>query len=114
MAENTSKKSDGVQVCPQLLVVDVAKTAAYWRVTFGEAHVHLARCPAGAVRPNNKAVEGITDIYIYVADADAVFRDVKTRGAKIITEPKTQPYGMRDFDIEECNGYRIAFGADVS
>ena len=24
-----------------------------------------------------------------------------------------QPYGCRDFDIEDCNGYRLCFGQDL-
>jgi hypothetical protein len=24
-----------------------------------------------------------------------------------------QPYGCRDFDVADCNGYRLAFGHDT-
>ena len=29
---------------------------------------------------------------------------------KIAREIRNEPYGFRDLDIEDCNGYRVAFG----
>ena len=31
-----------------------------------------------------------------------------------ITAPRDQPYGCRDFEIEDRDGYRIAFGQDIA
>jgi len=32
---------------------------------------------------------------------------------KIARDICDQPYGCRDFEIEDCNGYRICFGQDL-
>jgi len=39
-----------------------------------------------------------------------VYRD---RGVKIVREPKDQPWGLRQFIIEDCDGYLISFSADI-
>jgi hypothetical protein len=36
-----------------------------------------------------------------------------SRGVKIARDICGQLYGMRDFDIEDCNGYRLCFGHDI-
>jgi hypothetical protein len=31
----------------------------------------------------------------------------------IARDIRDEPYGCRDFDIEDCNGYRLCFGHDT-
>ena len=69
----------------------------------------------GLMRPNNRAEpeEGVWDAYVWIEDADALYAEFKTKGVKIAREICDQPYGCRDFDIEDCNGYRLCFGQDL-
>ncbi|MDQ3815272.1 MAG: VOC family protein [Armatimonadota bacterium] len=46
-------------------------------------------------------------------DMDGLFNEYRAKGVKIITEPTIQPYGLRQFDIEDCNGYRFCFSVDA-
>jgi len=48
-------------------------------------------------------------LYFHVADADAFHAEVQKRGGKPATSPKTQFYGLRDFGIQDPDGYRIVF-----
>jgi len=48
-----------------------------------------------------------------VNDADALYEEVKGRGAKIDYELCDQPYGCREFGIQDLDGYDIAFGQDI-
>jgi len=65
--------------------------------------------PNRLVDPNGEA----WDAYVWVDDADALFEEFKSRGVKMTRNICDQPYGCRDFDIEDCNGYRLCFGQDL-
>lgn len=69
----------------------------------------------GFMRPNGRALPGgdAWDAYVYVDDADALYQEFTGRGVTIARGLCDQPYGNRDFDIEDCNGYRLCFGSDL-
>jgi len=39
--------------------------------------------------------------------------EFKSKGVKITRDICDQPYGCRDFDMEDCNGYWLCFGQDI-
>ena len=53
------------------------------------------------------------DIYIYVKDVEGLHADLKHRGAKIMQQPFEAPCGLREFSIEDLNGYRLTFGQPI-
>jgi hypothetical protein len=65
--------------------------------------------PNGLVDPEGEA----WDAYIWIDDADALHREFKSNQVKIRRDVRDQPYGCRDFDVEDCNGYRLCFGHDI-
>ncbi|HWZ81449.1 MAG TPA: VOC family protein [Terriglobales bacterium] len=65
--------------------------------------------PNRLVDPNGEA----WDAYLWVQNADALCNEFKANGVKIAREICDQPYGNRDFDVEDCNGYRLCFGQDI-
>jgi predicted enzyme related to lactoylglutathione lyase len=69
----------------------------------------------GAMRPNRLADPHgeCWDAYVWVDDADALHAEFVTRGVTIARGVCDQPYGCRDFDVEDCNGYRLCFGQNV-
>jgi predicted enzyme related to lactoylglutathione lyase len=69
----------------------------------------------GLTRPNSKAAPDgeAWDAYIWVENVDALYDEFKSNGMKIAREICDQHYGCRDFDIEDCNGYRLCFGQDI-
>lgn len=48
--------------------------------------------------------------YIVVNGVDALHQEVAARGAAIISEPTTQPWGLREFAIRTPDGHRLTFG----
>jgi catechol 2,3-dioxygenase-like lactoylglutathione lyase family enzyme len=60
-----------------------------------------------------KAVGGGVLLYFSVADVDAYHKQVTARGAKPLTEPTDQFYGIRDFFVRDLDGYRFAFNMPI-
>ena len=66
----------------------------------------------GLMRPNGAVVPegGAWDAYVWVDNADALYDEYRAKGVTIARDICDQPYGCRDFDVEDCNGYRLCFG----
>ena len=121
-------------IAPYFIVDDVVTTANFYRDKLGFQYERFwgdppAFCmvyrrgvvimlsqhqPPGLMRPNATASpDGAWDAYVWVDDADALYAEFKHAGVKIAREICDQPYGQRDFDIEDCNGYRLCFGHNI-
>jgi predicted enzyme related to lactoylglutathione lyase len=123
------------RVAPYFIVDDVIATANYYRDKLGFAYDRFWGKPpsfcmvyrngvvimlgqletTGVMRPNRVAdPEGAAwDAYIWIDNADALHAEFKARGVTIARDVCEQPYGCRDFDVEDCNGYRLCFGQDL-
>lgn len=73
----------------------------------GAVSLHLVAA-AQAPRP-----PGYAAVSIYVDDVDAVHADLVKRGARILTAPKDQDYGLRDFGIADLDGNMIFFATEL-
>lgn len=51
--------------------------------------------------------------YLRVADADAYYRDVKAKGAEILSGIKDTPWKMREFSLRTVDGHRIRIGQSL-
>ena len=71
--------------------------------------------PPPTVRPNHlsHADSDAWDAYVWVDDADRLYRELQAKNVTIARPICDQPYGNRDFDVEDCNGYRLCFGSDL-
>jgi hypothetical protein len=50
---------------------------------------------------------------MYVHDLDVLYADLQRRGAVITQPPRVAPYGLREIEVEDLNGYRLTFGEIV-
>jgi predicted enzyme related to lactoylglutathione lyase len=128
-------RANSWSIAPYFIVDDVVKTANYYRDTLGFRYerfwsdppsfcmvkrqgiiIMLAQLDApGSMRPNHVVDPegGAWDAYIWIDDADALNAELKAKGARIVRDTFDQPYGCRDFEIEDCNGYRLCFGHNI-
>lgn len=53
------------------------------------------------------------DVYIYVTGLDSLYSELQDRGARILQPPRTAPYGLRELEVEDLNGYRLTFGESL-
>ena len=121
-------------VIPVFLVDDVVKTVEYYRdvlgfevdFVYGEPPIYASvsrddailnfsqSSPAG--RRNSVANTGTgngVDAYVVVNDVDDLYDELKRQGATIVAELQSQAYGMREFQIEDCNRYRLALAEEI-
>jgi uncharacterized glyoxalase superfamily protein PhnB len=116
-----------------LLVQDVVASANYYRDRVGSAyerfwgdppcfcilwrdgfHLMLSQAQnSSAIVPHYKIVDSLWNVYFWVNDAEAMYEELKGRGATIDYELCNQPYGCREFGIQDLDGYDIAFGQDL-
>lgn len=118
---------------PVLLVRDVVAAANHYRDAMGFTyerfwneppdfvilnrdglHVMLrqAEDPAHVV-PHWTVARNMWNIYFWVEDVDALYEEFKSRGAKIDYELCDQPYGCREFGIQDIDGHDLGFGMHV-
>jgi uncharacterized glyoxalase superfamily protein PhnB len=113
-----------------LLVEDVQRAADYYRDRLGFAvsiyeadpalygsaerdscHVHFAHYDGARGQPNSNVVPpDMFDAYFWPVDVDALYGELEGRGATIIQPLTDQPYGLREFRVQDPDGYILAFG----
>jgi uncharacterized glyoxalase superfamily protein PhnB len=121
-------------ILPVFLVDDVVATAEYYRDVLGfevdfvygdepiyarvmrnDAIIDLSRSdPPG--RRNGVSAAGPgngVDALIVVSDIDELFEEFRERGAQIRHDIASHDYGMRDFQIEDANGYVLVFTEEI-
>jgi uncharacterized glyoxalase superfamily protein PhnB len=57
---------------------------------------------------------GLWDMYFWVDDIDALYKEFVERGAKIDYGLCDQPYGCREFGTQDIDGHDIGFGQVIS
>jgi hypothetical protein len=123
-------------IAPYFIVDNVVDTANYYRDKLGFKYERFWGEPpcfcmvrrngvtimlsqlehAGAMRPNSIADTdngACWDAYIWIDAADTLYAEFKSKGVMIARDICDQPYGCRDFDVLDCNGYRLCFGQDA-
>jgi uncharacterized glyoxalase superfamily protein PhnB len=132
MISNTPKPWS---VAPYFIVDDVVVTANFYRDKLGFHYERfwgeppcfcMVKCGGIIIMLSQLATPGLMhpnrlvdpngeawDAYVWVEDADRLYSEFKAKGVKIARDICDQPYGNRDFDVEDCNGYRLCFGHDT-
>jgi predicted enzyme related to lactoylglutathione lyase len=132
MAEDAAETGPRWRIAPYFFVDDVVKTANHYRDALGFDYERFwgeppAFCMVyrrgvvimlsqleqkGGMRPNRlvDSEGGAWDAYLWIDDADALHAEYKSKGVKIVRDVCDQPYRCRDFEVEDCNGYRLCFG----
>ncbi|PTY05138.1 bleomycin resistance protein [Opitutaceae bacterium EW11] len=128
-----SERARLVGSAPVLLVRDVVKSANYYRDALGFTydrfwgdppafvilsrdgmHLMLDQAPAGhVIVPNWQVDENIWNVYFWVTDADALLAEFRQRGARIDYDIHDKPYKIREFGIQDLDGYDVAFGHPI-
>lgn len=112
-----------------LAVQDLRASSEYWISTLGftrdfgdesEGWSWLSRdeCAVGLGHcPDVPAARTLGDhsyvAYVNVDDLDALYEELRQRGAILPQPPATKPWGMREFAVHTPDGHRMTFGAEA-
>ncbi len=108
-------------VIPQRPVHDVRATQEYYRDVLGFEIDWLWEDSYGSVHNEQGRIyftryeepfEGVI-CCANVPDVDAVYAEYKGRGAEIVAELETKPWGMREFTLRDPNGHCFRVGTGV-
>jgi uncharacterized glyoxalase superfamily protein PhnB len=134
-----ARMSEGRQarwsIAPYFLVNDVVASANYYRDKLGFHYERLWGEPPcftivhrngvyimlscfernAPMQPNRLADPSgeAWDAYLWVDDADRLHAEFEANGVNIVRPLCDQPYGNREFDIEDLNGYRLCFAHNI-
>lgn len=65
------------------------------------------------IKPHWKIVDKMWNIYFWVDDVETIYEEFKRNGATIDYSLYLTPYGVKEFGINDIDGYDIAFGEVV-
>jgi uncharacterized glyoxalase superfamily protein PhnB len=66
------------------------------------------------VVPNRQNSDQLWNMYFWVTDVAALYRELTRRGALIEYDLVDQPYGVREFAVLDLDGYSIGFGQEMT
>ncbi len=78
----------------------------YAGVRLGEFGLHLSGQNA-----HHRPVGG-GNVYVFCDEVDSYYTELKRKGARLKSEPKDYPYGMRDFVALDLDGNHLGFGCE--
>lgn len=106
------------QIMPGLPLDNVAAGVAHYRDVLGFS-INYQQHDLGVMDRDDVRVlliartekhKGIGSAYVYVEDADALYAELKAKGANVQGEPVSWPWGLRDFRVLDTEGNEIRFG----
>ena len=97
--------------CPGGLYGGDGEPPVYAVMRRGGSEVHLQIRRRTVFAGARGSFEG--DAYLFVEDVDALFEELKGRGASVLRPPMDEPYGLRDFTIETPDGHRLTFATNL-
>jgi catechol 2,3-dioxygenase-like lactoylglutathione lyase family enzyme len=112
-----------------LLVADVERSAEYYRERLGftceiygdppdfivakrdEAIILMALCDdAERIVPNWRIVDNVWNVYVRVDDVEAIYAELRRRGAPSDYTLYDAPSGFREFGVQDPDGHDIGIG----
>jgi catechol 2,3-dioxygenase-like lactoylglutathione lyase family enzyme len=106
------------QMIPEFPLSDIAAGVAHYRDVLG-FKVNYAQDDFGILNRDNVSIaliprtdrhQGIGSCYVYIKDADALHAELVAKGAKVLDEPLSMPWGLRQFRVLDLEGNQLTFG----
>ena len=106
-----------LQALPMLPLSDVAAGIAHYQTALG-FHINYAQADLGVMYRDDVTLlliqrtekyAGIGSCEAYINDADALHAELVRRGANVLGEPVSHPWGLRDFTVLDLEGNRLVF-----
>jgi uncharacterized glyoxalase superfamily protein PhnB len=116
------------------LVADVVRAAEYYRDKLGfrivgyffeeppvfamvgrdDQIIMLDRMVGGRGGSNRDYKDTALDAYLWTSDADALHAEFQRGGAQIVSPPRLQGYGMKEFEVRDLDGFVLCFAQNIA
>jgi uncharacterized glyoxalase superfamily protein PhnB len=105
------------QALPELPFDNVAAAVAYYRDVLG-FRINYQQDDLGVMDRDAITIlliartemhKGIGSFGTYVSDVDALYEELRAKGAKVLGPPVSYPWGLRNFRVIDPEGNRITF-----
>jgi uncharacterized glyoxalase superfamily protein PhnB len=117
-------------LAPQFLVDDLSEAIGYYRDQLGFEpdfvyesfyasvsrdgfSIHLKCAPKTVADRTHRKQNEHLDAYVGVRGIEALFDELKSKGAHIIRSLEERPWGCKDFYVEDLDGYLLCFSEDM-
>jgi catechol 2,3-dioxygenase-like lactoylglutathione lyase family enzyme len=106
------------QALPALPLSDVAAGVAHYRAALGfkinyqqdDLGVMYRDAVTLLLIARTERHKGISSAYIYIENADALYEELRAKGANLQGEPVSRPWGLREFRVLDPEGNDLGFG----
>jgi catechol 2,3-dioxygenase-like lactoylglutathione lyase family enzyme len=115
---------------PQFLVDDVAASTAFYRDRLGfqidfvyddfyasvsrdGCSIHLKEAPKTEEDRRLRKAQEHLDAYVDVEGIETLYSELQAYGAPITKPLESRPWGVKDFYVEDPDGYILCFGEAV-
>lgn len=120
-----------LKIAPQFFTTDMKTTLAFYEEKLGfkcvgtwqdppeyaiverDGHRIHFRCAEPPTANPDKYADELLDAYLFIEDADALFREYSARGVEFTRTLGNTPWNSREFAVKDCDGLLLAFGADI-
>lgn len=123
--------SEVTSLAPQFLVDDLSASIAYYRDRLGFEpdfvyesfyasvsrtgfSIHLKCAPKTVADRIHRKQNEHLDAYVGVRGIEALFEELKSKGAHIIRSIEQRPWGCKDFYVEDPDGYLLCFSEETA
>ena len=121
-----------LKIAPQFFTTDMKTTLAFYEEKLGfkcvgtwqdppeyaiverDGHKIHFRCAEPPTPNPDKYADELLDAYLFIEDADALFREYSARGVEFTRTISNTPWNSREFAVKDCDGRLLAFGADIA
>jgi catechol 2,3-dioxygenase-like lactoylglutathione lyase family enzyme len=106
------------QMLPHLPLDDIDAGIAWYQDKLG-FHINYRQEGLGIMSrdtvtllllPRTEKFRGYGSCSAYVKNADELYAEFRARGANVLGEPVSHPWGLRDFEVVDPEGNRLTFG----
>ena len=130
-SQSTEAVTRITSLAPQFLVDDLAAAIAYYRDRLGFEtdfvyesfyasvsrdgfSIHLKCAPKTVADRTHRKQNEHLDAYVGVRGIEALFNELKSKGAQIIRSLEERPWACKDFYVEDADGYLLCFSEEMA
>lgn len=131
MSQSVEAAPTLTSLSPQFLVDDLSAAIAYYRDRLGFEtdfvyesfyasvsrdgfSIHLKCAPKTITDRGHRKQNEHLDASVGVRGIEALFNELKTKGAHIIRSLEERPWGCKDFYVEDPDGYILCFSEETA